>query len=45
VLALLLLERFLLAFFLRCGGAARCCWFCHEISSQFSVPSSQKTRS
>src|SRR3984957_3156690 len=30
VLALLLLERFLLAFFLRCGCAARCCWFSHE---------------
>src|SRR5258706_2240727 len=30
VLALLLLERFLLAFFLRCGSAARCCWFRHS---------------
>src|SRR5580704_4430878 len=41
VLALLLLERLLLAFFLRCGRAARCCWLCHEsvlgfLSSQFS---------
>src|ERR1035437_2907925 len=31
VLALLLLEGFLLAFFIRCGGcAARCCWFRHS---------------
>src|SRR5258708_25083485 len=30
VLALLLLEGFLLAFFIRCGCAARCCWFSHE---------------
>src|SRR5258707_15003362 len=39
VLALLLLERFLLAFFIRCGCAARCCWFSHELvlSSQFPV--------
>jgi hypothetical protein len=39
VLALLLLERLLLAFFLRCGRAARCCWFCHEsvLGSQLSV--------
>src|SRR5579872_129437 len=40
VLALLLLEGFLLAFFLGCGCcAARCCWFCHEsvLSSQFPV--------
>src|SRR5579864_2310391 len=33
VLALLLLERLLFAFFLRCGCcAARCCWFCHRTS-------------
>src|SRR5579863_6356203 len=33
VLALLLLEGFLFAFFLRCGGCAtRCCWFCHKTS-------------
>src|ERR1700733_6339380 len=30
VLALLLFEGFLLAFFVRCGCAARCCWFCHS---------------
>src|SRR5579864_2507974 len=29
VLALFLLERLLLAFFLGSGWAARCCWFCH----------------
>src|SRR6185437_6891112 len=35
VFAFLLLEGLLLAFFLRCGRAARCCcWFCH---GQFSV--------
>src|SRR5277367_2024800 len=31
VLALFLLERLLLAFFLG-GCAARCCWFCHKTS-------------
>src|ERR1700722_512622 len=33
VLALLLFEGLLLAFFIRCGCAARCCWFCHRTSS------------
>src|ERR1700757_2350399 len=34
VLALLLLEGFLFALFLGCGGcAARCCWFGHKTSS------------
>src|ERR1700680_2793959 len=34
VLALLLLESFLLTLFLGCGGcAARCCWFRHRTSS------------
>src|SRR6266446_10463574 len=40
VLALFLLERLLLAFFLGRRGAACCCWFCHVfrvLSSQFSV--------
>src|SRR6202158_4475854 len=40
MLALLLLESFLLTLFLGCGGcAARCCWFRHEsvLSSQFPV--------
>src|SRR5215831_1321924 len=33
VLAFLLLEGFLLAFFLRRGSsAARCCWFCHRFA-------------
>src|SRR5205807_1347685 len=39
VLALFLLERLLLAFFLGSGWAARCCWFCHDF--KFSVLSSQ----
>src|SRR3981081_2054552 len=30
VFAFLLLERLFLAFFLRGGGAARCCWFSHS---------------
>jgi len=41
VLAFFLLERLLLAFFLGSGCAARCCWFCHDFSSQFSVVGSQ----
>jgi hypothetical protein len=43
VLAFLLLERFLLAFFIGSGCAARCCWFGH-FSSQFSVLSSQSNQ-
>src|SRR5207302_8011736 len=39
MLALFLLERLLLAFFLGSGWAARCCWFCHDF--KFSVLSSQ----
>src|SRR5258708_17830815 len=38
VLALLLLEGFLLAFFLRCGRAARCCWFSHKLVSSGQCP-------
>src|SRR5579863_8936759 len=44
VLALLLFERLLLAFFLRRGcRAARCCWFCHKfaLSSWLLAPSSR----
>src|ERR1700739_1610126 len=38
MLALLLLEGFLFAFFLRRGCcAARCCWFCHENRPRSSV--------
>ena len=32
VLALFLLKRLLLAFFLGSGCAARCCWLCHKTS-------------
>src|SRR5246127_5119975 len=39
VLALFLLERLLLAFFLGSGCAARCCWFGHDF--KFSVLGSQ----
>src|SRR5580692_4468865 len=39
VLALFLLERLFLAFFVGRRGAACCCWFCHVL--EFSVLGSQ----